>query len=47
MLYRAHTYNWTHPAHPHPCFNTDSNVVCFNDYNLENNKVSVGFYVIE
>ena len=47
MLYRAHTYNWTHPAHPHPCFNTDSNVVSFNDYNTENGKVSVGFYVIE
>ena len=47
MLYRALTYNWTHPAHPHPCVNTASDVVTFNDYNAENGKVSVGFYMIE
>ena len=47
MLYKANTYQWTHPAHPHPCVNTDSNVVSFNDYNLENGKVAIGFYLIE
>ena len=47
MLYRAQTYNWTHPAHPHPCVNTTSDIVCFNDYNTENGKVSVGFYMIK
>ena len=47
MLYRAQTYNWTHPAHPHPCVNTASDIVAFNDYNVENGKVAVGFYVVE
>lgn len=47
MLYHAQTYKWTHPAHPHPCFNTDSDVLCFNDYNTENQKVSIGFYIIQ
>ena len=47
MLFKATTYNWTHPAHPHPCVNRDSDVVAFNDYNTQNKKVSVGFYFIE
>jgi protease II len=47
MLYRAQTYNYTHPGHPHPCVNTESDVVCFNDHNLENGKIAIGFYFIE
>ncbi len=46
MIYKAQTYKWTHPGHPHPCFNADSTAICFNDHNLNNGRVSIGVYYI-
>ncbi|MBQ7337477.1 MAG: hypothetical protein IJW40_03375 [Clostridia bacterium] len=46
MVYKAQTYRQTHPGHPHPCFNTTSTALCFNDHNLDNGRVSIGVYII-
>ncbi len=46
LIYKAQTYRQTHPGHPHPAFNTESDALCFNDHNLENGRVSIGVYIL-
>ena len=41
LLVKART-NWKHPCHPHPCFNTESDKVAFNEF-AEHEKCTVGF----
>jgi hypothetical protein len=41
LLVKVRT-NWKHPCHPHPCFNTESDRVGFNEF-AEHEKCAVGF----